>query len=171
MTMNRSPVERQARVKTDAAFRKENGRWYVSGDLTESADFSEMDVMDGEVTEFDFSEVRTISSCGLLEWTKWLTEHRVTPHYFVCAPPIVMHFNLVSELITPGTKVNSFQIPSYCHSCGMAVNYVATEGEDFHAGKPFKFALPDCARGACDVELDVDLDSYTYFVEELEDVG
>lgn len=145
---------------------KKNDMFFVSGDITESSDFSKIDHPKGQ-SKFEMSGVRSVNSPGVRAWVLWIKKHQVKATYVNCSQAVVMQFNMVRELLENGAMVESFQVPCYCETCGKEKTYVLTSGVDFQPGQPVTFEPKKCDQENCGIELDIDPESYFYFVESL----
>jgi hypothetical protein len=144
-----------------------DGLYYVTGDITESCELGGFNLPSNTSIRFDLGGVRTINSCGVREWISWITKLKITPIYTNCPQSVVMQFNMVKEFLGNNSKVESFQIPAYCENCGEQKIFLLTSGKEFKPGEKLEFNLTLCDREGCNLESDVDFESYFYFVEEL----
>jgi hypothetical protein len=143
-----------------------DGMYYVSGDITETCNLSEFGLPSGQV-KFDLGNVRTINSCGVREWILWISKLKINPIYYNCPQSVVMQFNMVKEILANNVKVESFQIPAYCETCAEQKIFVLRSGKEFTPGKKLDYELPKCEKEGCNIESDVDFESYFYFIENL----
>jgi len=146
---------------------EKDGVFYVSGDITEACDLSSANLPAGDV-KFDMGGIRSINSCGVREWITWINKLGIKAMYSNCTQAVVMQFNMVREFLGNGARVESFQVPAFCECCGQQKVFLLRSGIEFHPGQRVAFEVPKCGEEGCDIEADVDYESYFYFVEELE---
>lgn len=140
--------------------------YFVSGDITEACNLTNFGLPSGQV-KFDLGNVRTINSCGVREWIVGISKLKIYPIYYNCPQAVVMQFNMVKEFLSNNAKVESFQIPAYCENCGEKKVFLMKMGQEFHNGKKLEYELPKCEKDGCNIESDVDFESYFYFIENL----
>lgn len=141
-----------------------DGIYFVSGDITETCNLGEFGLPPGQV-KFDLSNVRTINSCGVREWIVWIGKLKIVPIFYNCPQSVVMQFNMVKEFLSNAAKVESFQIPAYCENCGEQKIFTVKLGKEYNMGKKLEYQPPKCEKDGCNVESDVDFESYFYFIE------
>ena len=78
-----------------------------------------------------------------------------------------MQFNMVKEFLGTTGKIDSFQVPAYCVTCGEQKIYLLRSGREFNPGEKLEFELAKCDKDNCAIEADVDFESYFYFIENL----
>ncbi len=146
---------------------EKQGVFFVSGDITESCDLSGTKFPKGAV-RFDLGDVRTINSCGVREWISWINKLEIQSIYMNCPQAVVMQFNMVREFLGSDANVESFQVPAFCETCGQQKSFLLTVNKDFHAGAALNdFDIKKCGDKNCNIESDVDYESYFYFIGEL----
>jgi hypothetical protein len=47
------------------------------------------------------------------------------------------------------TKIESFQIPAYCSTCGEQKIYLLRSGKEFHPGEKLEFEMSKCEKDDC----------------------
>lgn len=86
----------------------------VSGVLDEDTDFSKISLPSNGEVHFDLSQVKSINSCGIRDWIKWLS---ATPEISVvfhqCPKVIVDQINMVQGFLPERGKVDSFFVPYF----------------------------------------------------------
>ena len=144
-----------------------DGTYFVTGDITEACDLGGFNLPVSTTIRFDLGGIRTINSCGVREWISWITKLKITPVYTNCPQSVVMQFNMVKEFLGNNSRVESFQIPAYCENCGEQKVFLLNSGKEFKPGERLDFNLTLCEKEGCNLESDVDFESYFYFIEEL----
>lgn len=147
----------------------QDGTYFISGDITETCDLGAANIPKSTVVRFDLGNVRTINSGGVREWISWIAKLKISPIYVNCPQSVVMQFNMVKEFLGDNSKVESFQLPVYCENCGIQKSFILTLGVEFQPGKKLEYALAQCEKEGCDLEPDVDFESYFYFIEGLKE--
>ncbi len=86
-----------------------------SGSLDEDA---KLPVITEKIREvhIDLRQLKTINSCGIREWVKWIQPLSQTYEvHFHCCPKIVIdQVNMVSGFLPKNVYVESFYVPYYC---------------------------------------------------------
>lgn len=139
------------------------GVYHVAGDITECCNLKKFSLPKKQKIIFDFSKVRIINSFGAREWLRELAHLKITPIYRNCSQTAVMQFNLISELSSNGAIIESVRVPAYCPACQKKDTFIvsAQEAEDFE--------VPKCDKKTCEMDSDVDLETYFQFFKQKKD--
>jgi hypothetical protein len=141
---------------------------YVIGDVTEDFNADHLVIPKGAIIDIDLGGVSSMNSCGVREWVEWIENNNFHPTYLNCTHSIVLQFNMVSEFLSSGARVASFQVPMYCGVCRKREIRLLKEGIDYKAGEHYEMGSIHCEKTECGMKLNVDPDSYFYFLEMMQ---
>lgn len=148
---------------------QKDGIYFLSGDLDESVRQSFSWLPTG-VTRFDMRGIRMVNSYGIRDWLWLLLHFDVRPIYENCPEVFVIQLNMLASLLHNGTVVESVQVPCICTQCSKEWIFIAKHETHFARGKIPSFKLKPCAECGGNVEPDVELDSYFFFVNYKSDL-
>lgn len=104
----------------------------VTGVIDEDADFSPHNLSSVQKINMHLGAVKSINSCGIREWIKWIATAQGTPiNYFECPKIIVDQINMVQGFLPANAKVQSFYVPYYCDDAGSEKTILFTYGKEF----------------------------------------
>jgi len=104
--------------------------------IDEDADFSALSINGAQEVYIDMDGIKSINSCGIREWIKWISEGasaRVT--YAKCPKVIVDQMNMVDGFLPTYAKVESFYVPYYNEDSGSEKNVLFRYGVEFREGQ------------------------------------
>ncbi|PIS11642.1 MAG: hypothetical protein COT73_02885 [Bdellovibrio sp. CG10_big_fil_rev_8_21_14_0_10_47_8] len=104
----------------------------ISGTIDEDVDFSPYQLAGATSVEVHLGAVKSINSCGIREWIKWIgTAGSAKVEYFECPKIIVDQINMVQGFLPAQGRVKSFYVPYYSDDSGAEKNVLFTEGKEF----------------------------------------
>lgn len=140
----------------------------LSGHLIGVGGFDYIDTSSG-VVRLECGEVGAVTSCGTRDLIRWMRTTDVKPIFLNCSPSLVTHFNLVTDILRHGAKVESVQFLYECPTCQETLNQVMHCGVDYFPGRHIgPLSLPACLTCGTTMEPEYDPDDFFYFTEFLE---
>lgn len=107
----------------------------VSGTIDEDADFSQVAIAGNSEINLDLENLKSINSCGIREWIKWIgTAGGAAITFNRCPKVIVDQINMVDGFLPSNAKVASFYVPYYNDDSGSEKNVLFREGTEFDSG-------------------------------------
>jgi hypothetical protein len=104
----------------------------VNGVIDEDVDFTAFSLEGAGQVELNLGQVKSINSCGIREWIKWIgTAKSASVVYNECPKIIVDQINMVQGFLPASGKVNSFYVPYYNDDSGSEKNVLFTNGKEF----------------------------------------
>tara|TARA_B110001454_G_scaffold219202_1_gene251945 strand:- start:23318 stop:23791 length:474 start_codon:yes stop_codon:yes gene_type:complete len=104
----------------------------IAGVIDEDVDFNEFSLNGINQMEFDLNSVKSINSCGIREWIKWLgTNSKAKMTYVNCPKIIIDQINMVDGFLPQNGKVLSFYVPYYNDDSGTEKNVLFRHGTEF----------------------------------------
>jgi hypothetical protein len=104
----------------------------VAGVIDEDVDFTQYSLAGAAKVEMQLGTIKSINSCGIREWIKWVGTAGSAPIvYHECPKIIVDQINMVQGFLPQSGKVMSFYVPYYSDEAGSEKNIL------FHFGKEF----------------------------------
>lgn len=104
----------------------------IAGIIDEDVDFSAYNLSGVNQLEFDLNGIKSINSCGIREWIKWLgTNSKAKMTYLNCPKIIVDQINMVDGFLPENGKVLSFYVPYYNDENGSEKNILFRYGKEF----------------------------------------
>jgi hypothetical protein len=117
-------------VKLDKAGDKLNV--VMAGTIDEDADFNQLSLAGASNIEVDMVGLKSINSCGIREWIKWLsTAPAASITFNQCPKVIVDQINMVDGFLPSNAKVQSFFVPYYNDESGSEKNVLFRYGAEF----------------------------------------
>lgn len=89
----------------------------LKGAIDEDADFSKIKELGGlDSYEFNFEDINSINSCGVREWTNFVSSLGKTTEirYLNCRQIIIEQINMVHGFIPENASIESFYAPYFC---------------------------------------------------------
>lgn len=113
----------------------EKVKLFLSGVIDEDADFSQLKIGASKEVVLDLTSVKSINSCGIREWIKWVGTMDSKPiSYQNCPKVIVDQINMVDGFLPRNAKVDSFFVPYYNEESGAEKNVLFRNGTEFNGG-------------------------------------
>ena len=107
-------------------------KYTVSGVIDEDADLTGHDLAGSQALEFHLGGIKSINSCGIREWIKWIgTAGGALIQYVECPKIIVDQINMVQGFLPSQGKVISFYVPFYSDESGLEKNVLFTLGKEY----------------------------------------
>ncbi len=104
----------------------------VSGIIDEDVDFSAFAIGGLNQIELDLNSVKSINSCGIREWIKWLGTNSIAKMTYVNCPKIIIdQINMVDGFLPRNGQVLSFYVPYYNDESGAEKNVLFRHGQEF----------------------------------------
>ena len=104
----------------------------ISGVIDEDADFGPYSLAGIDHTDLYLSQIKSINSCGIREWIKWINTAGVASiQYFECPKLIVDQINMVQGFLPAHAKVMSFYVPYFNEDSGSEKNVLFSYGTEF----------------------------------------
>lgn len=104
----------------------------VAGTIDEDVDFNTYSLAGAGAVELHLGQVKSINSCGIREWIKWIgsvPQAKVT--YHECPKIIVDQINMVQGFLPSNGKVMSFFVPYYNDESGSEKNVLFQFGTEY----------------------------------------
>lgn len=120
--------------KFDVKFNKAGEKLNVvlGGTIDEDADFTQITLAGAEKIDIDMVGLKSINSCGIREWIKWMsTAPAASITFNHCPKVIVDQINMVDGFLPPNAKVQSFFVPYYNDDSGAEKNVLFRYGNEF----------------------------------------
>ena len=104
----------------------------VIGIIDEDVDFNSQSLAGATAVELNLESIKSINSCGIREWIKWIgTAGGASVSYSLCPKIIVDQINMVQGFLPAAGKVQSFYVPYYNDESGSEKNVLFTYGKEF----------------------------------------
>jgi hypothetical protein len=110
----------------------QNFKAQVAGVIDEDVDFTTYSLAGATQIDFYLGNIKSINSCGIREWIKWVgTAGNAVINYFECPKIIVDQINMVQGFLPVTGHVKSFYVPYYNDDSGSEKNILFTHGKEF----------------------------------------
>ncbi len=107
----------------------------MSGTIDEDADFSQIPLAGQPEIEVELGQLKSINSCGIREWIKWLGNASQAKISFINCPKVIIdQINMVDGFLPANGKVLSFFVPYYNDDSGSEKNVLFRYGTEFTEG-------------------------------------
>jgi len=104
----------------------------MAGSIDEDADFTQLSLAGVSQIEIEMSGLKSINSCGIREWIKWMsTAPAANINFNQCPKVIVDQINMVDGFLPGNAKVQSFFVPYYNDDSGSEKNVLFRYGNEF----------------------------------------
>lgn len=104
----------------------------LAGVIDEDADFNPHSLNGAPAVRLELGNIKSINSCGIREWIKWVGTAGTAPvEYHHCPKIIVDQINMVQGFLPTTGKVLSFYVPYYSDDSGTEKNVLFTHGKEF----------------------------------------
>jgi len=105
------------------------------GTIDEDVDFNQFGLSGSHHIEIDLSGIKSINSCGIREWIKWIGSGAGSSiTYSNCPKVIVDQINMVDGFLPSNAKVLSFYVPYYNDEVGTEKNILFRYGAEYKEG-------------------------------------
>lgn len=124
-------------AKLDVKINKNAGTMNIqmSGTIDEDVDFAQINLTEAQQIDLELAGVKSINSCGIREWIKWMTTNKNAKINFnKCPKVIVDQINMVDGFLPQNGKVSSFYVPYYNDDSGSEKNVLFRYGTEFTEG-------------------------------------
>lgn len=120
--------------KFSSSVKDESGATVVtlSGIIDEDVDFSQFSIAGKPAVKLKLSGVKSINSCGIREWIKWITANTGKIELVECPKVIVDQVNMVDGFLPQNALVSSFYVPYYNDDSGSEKNVLYTFGKEYN---------------------------------------
>jgi len=121
-------------AKFDIKIEKASPAWKVTlaGVIDEDADFNPHSLAGAPAISLELENVKSINSCGIREWIKWMgTAGGAGVQYHKCPKIIVDQINMVQGFLPATGKVMSFYVPFYNDDSGEEKSVLFTLGKEY----------------------------------------
>lgn len=138
----------------------------IAGTIDEDVDFSQFNLAGSPKIDIELSGLKSINSCGIREWIKWMgTAGAAQISFNNCPKVIVDQINMVDGFLPTSAKVNSFYVPYYNDDSGSEKNVLFRYGTEFSEGSVTPPASVKDEEGN-DMEMDVIESKYFKFLKK-----
>ena len=139
---------------------------HMAGTIDEDVDLNQINLAGHSQIEIDLEGLRSINSCGIREWIKWLSAVPQTQLSFSHCPKVIVdQINMVDGFLPTNGKVNSFYVPYYNDDSGSEKNVLFRYGNEFSEGNLNPPAAVKDEDGN-DMEMDVIEAKYFKFIKK-----
>lgn len=121
-------------AKFEIQIDKSGSAWKVNlgGVIDEDGDFNPHSLAGAPAVELHLGNIKSINSCGIREWIKWIGTAQSAPvSYFECPKIIVDQINMVQGFLPAHGKVMSFYVPYYSDDSGSEKNVLFKAGKEY----------------------------------------
>lgn len=143
---------------------EKNGQAYkvtVVGVIDEDIDFASFALSGGSQLDFYLAGVKSINSCGIREWIKWLSSGGgAAVVYHECPKIIVDQINMVQGFLPDKGRVMSFYVPYYNDGSGVEMNVLFQFGKEF---TETEIKAPASVKDSTGAEMEMDVVESKYF--------
>ena len=142
----------------------------LQGDINEDSVFSQVILSDQKQTMLDLSGVKSINSCGIREWIRWIkatpgSSKLILSH---CPKVVIDQINMVDGFLPKGAQVSSFYVPYYCEPCEKLKSVLFSKGKEFVQSKVTPPAQVLCDHCQKPTEMDVIETKYFKFLQAIQ---
>lgn len=155
-------------AKFDSKIEKQGSKikLQLQGVIDEDVDFSQLSLAGSSEVDLDLTGIKSINSCGIREWIKWLgTAPQAKVVYANCPKIIVDQINMVDGFLPAQGQVLSFFVPYYNEDSGSEKNILFRLGHEYSEGqvKPPTNVLDDQGQP---MEMDIIESKYFKFIKK-----
>lgn len=138
----------------------------VAGNIDEDVDFAPHSLDGAPQVQFFLGDVKSINSCGIREWIKWVnTAGPAKVEYNDCPKVIVDQINMVQGFLPSAGRVLSFFVPYYSDDSGSEKSVLFKVGQEFDESGNIKAPEVKDEAGK-DMEMDVVEAKYFKFLKK-----
>lgn len=133
----------------------------MAGTIDEDVDFSQFSLSGNAQIDVELSGLKSINSCGIREWIKWMgTAGSAKISFSNCPKVIVDQINMVDGFLPANAKVSSFFVPYYNDDSGAEKNVLFRYGTEFTDGS---VTPPEAVKDDEGNEMEMDVIESKYF--------
>lgn len=133
----------------------------ITGIIDEDVQLTDYSLKGLSLVEINLDHVRSINSCGVREWVKWLESAPSAQIKLVACPKVIIdQINLVAGFLPLNAKVQSFYVPYFNPDTDFEKIVLFREGVEF-AGTQVN--LPKAITDDKGNELEIDVVESKYF--------
>ncbi|MNJ94676.1 hypothetical protein D3C87_123780 [compost metagenome] len=104
----------------------------MAGTIDEDVDFAQFNLGGNPQVEIELSGLKSINSCGIREWIKWMGSAGGAQITFNNCPKVIVdQINMVDGFLPSTGKVMSFYVPYYNDDSGSEKNVLFKYGTEF----------------------------------------
>ncbi|RYZ80213.1 MAG: hypothetical protein EOP06_25755 [Proteobacteria bacterium] len=104
----------------------------MAGSIDEDADFAPLSLSGASKIDIDMVGLKSINSCGIREWIKWMSTAPAADITFKNCPKVIVdQINMVDGFLPANAKVQSFYVPYYNDDSGAEKNILFQRGVEF----------------------------------------
>lgn len=108
----------------------------MMGSIDEDTNFAQLNIAGNSKVTLDLKDLKSINSCGIREWIKWLGGAGSAQITFVNCPKVIVdQVNMVDGFLPANGKVQSFFVPYFNEDSGSEKNILFTYGKEFTEGQ------------------------------------
>jgi hypothetical protein len=138
----------------------------MNGTIDEDVDFTQFNLGGAPQVEMQLEGVKSINSCGIREWIKWMGTANGSQIVFKNCPKVIVdQINMVDGFLPTNAKVESFYVPYYNDDSGSEKNVLFQNGKEFTDGSVNPPAAVKDEEGN-DMEMDVIESKYFKFIKK-----
>lgn len=138
----------------------------MAGIIDEDVDFSLFNIAGNKAIEVELGGLKSINSCGIREWIKWIgTAGNAQISFVNCPKVIVDQINMVDGFLPATGKVISFYVPYYNDDSGDEKSILFRYGTEFTENGVTPPASVKDSEGN-DMEMDVIESKYFKFIKK-----
>lgn len=139
---------------------------HMAGTIDEDVDFTQYNIAGNPAVEVELGGLKSINSCGIREWIKWMSTAGASPVSFSNCPKVIVdQINMVDGFLPSTGKVNSFYVPYYNDDSGSEKNVLFRYGTEFGDGNVTPPASVKDEQGN-EMEMDVIESKYFKFIKK-----
>ncbi|HPI40645.1 MAG TPA: hypothetical protein PLJ21_07560 [Pseudobdellovibrionaceae bacterium] len=137
----------------------------LNGEIDEDIDFSQSNINSSSQISFDLEGVKSINSCGIREWIKWLSTAKSAQIVFLKCPKIIVdQINMVDSFLPSNAQVDSFYVPYFNEDSGEEKSILFTRNVEF-SKENLKTPVVKDSKGN-DMEMDILESKYFKFLKK-----
>lgn len=108
------------------------GRLSLAGVIDEDVDFTNYDISKFTSLHLNLKDIKSINSCGIREWIKWMASSQASSIVFENCPKVIVdQINMVQGFLPSQAKVQSFFVPYFSEDSGEEKNVLFQYGTEF----------------------------------------
>ncbi|MCK5073805.1 MAG: hypothetical protein KAQ98_10295 [Bacteriovoracaceae bacterium] len=153
MTLEKQIIDDEARI-------------FISGNIDEDSDFSEIMELGVKKYVFDFAKVTMLNSCGIREWILLIDKlgENANIRYKNCPQIVIEQMGMVYGFIKKEARIESFYAPYFCSDCDEEQK-ILLEAKDI---KDQKAPSVNCKKCGMEMEFDEIEEQYFSFMKNME---
>lgn len=155
-------------AKFDMQIDKQGSEWKIkmAGTIDEDVDFGQYSLTGAPKIDLFLADVKSINSCGIREWIKWIGTAGAAPvSYNECPKIIVDQINMVQGFLPSQGRVLSFFVPYYSEESGSEKSVLFSHGKDYSDSGEIKVPAVKDDEGH-EMEMDVVEAKYFKFLKK-----